>query len=65
MQQHETGHDVQKKEPKPQKDRKYYVKDGIRMLKHDLRENLRNLRFNLVDLLASYWELLVLKCKKR
>lgn len=47
------------------KDKRYYVKDGIKCSKRDLKENLRNTKYSLLDLVAGYWDLLKLKLRRK
>jgi len=61
----DTGKIVDPKKIDKVKDAKYYIKDGIKCTKRDMKQNLREIRYQVGDLIAGYWDLITLRFKKQ
>lgn len=47
------------------KSTKYYIKDGIKCTKRDIKRNMRELRYLIGDLIVGCWKLLTVKVKRK
>ncbi len=50
---------------KIKKTRKYYIKDGIKCTKRDIKLTIKQLWYLIGDLIIGYWELLTIKENKK